>query len=40
MDYRISYIYPEEERDEVEVASFPLKLVSRDEIMDIVSRAS
>jgi len=40
MDYGISYIYPEEERDEVEVASFPLKLVCRDEIMDIVSRAS
>lgn len=40
MDYRISYIYPEEERGEVEVASFPLKLVCRDEIMDIVRRAS
>jgi len=40
MDYRISYIYPEEERDTVEVASFPLKLISRDEIMDIVRRAS
>ena len=40
MDYGISYIYPEEERDGVEVASFPLKLVCRDEIMDIVSRAS
>jgi SAM-dependent methyltransferase len=40
MDYRISYIYPEEERDGIEVASFPLKLVCRDEIMDIVRRAS
>jgi hypothetical protein len=40
MDYGISYIYQEEERDEVEVASFPLKLVCRDEIMDIVRRAS
>jgi SAM-dependent methyltransferase len=40
MDYRISYLYPEEERDTVDVASFPLKLVCREEIMDIVSRAS
>jgi SAM-dependent methyltransferase len=40
MDYRISYIYPEEEQEEVDVASFPLKLVCRDEIMDIVRRAS
>jgi SAM-dependent methyltransferase len=40
MDYRISYIYPEEERDQVEVASFPLRLMTRDEIMNIVNRAS
>jgi SAM-dependent methyltransferase len=40
MDYRISYIYPEEERDKVEVSSFPLRLISRDEIAQIVERAS
>jgi SAM-dependent methyltransferase len=40
MDYRISYLYHEEERDTVDVASFPLKLACRDEIMDIVRRAS
>jgi SAM-dependent methyltransferase len=40
MDYRISYIYPEEERATAEVASFPLKLVCRDEIQDIIQRAS
>jgi hypothetical protein len=40
MDYRISYIYPEEERDKVDVASFPLRLVNRDEIMKIIDLAS
>lgn len=40
MDYRISYIYPEEDRHKVDVASFPLKLVSRDEIMDIIHKAA
>lgn len=39
MDYRISYIYPEEERDEVDVASFPLRLMCRDEIQRIIDRA-
>lgn len=39
MDYRISYIYPEEERADAVVASFPLKLTTRDEIMEIVERA-
>jgi SAM-dependent methyltransferase len=40
MDYRISYIYPEEERDKAEVESFPLRLVTRDEIMNIIRSAS
>jgi len=39
MDYRISYIYPKEERDEVEVASFPLRLMCRDEI-DVIIKAA
>ena len=39
MDYRISYIYPEEERDKVEVASFPLRLMTRDEIMAVIREA-
>jgi SAM-dependent methyltransferase len=39
MDYRISYIYPEEERDKVDVASFPLRLMCRDEIQRIIDRA-
>lgn len=40
MDYRISYIYPEDQRDEVEISSFPLRLITRDEIMKIVDEAS
>ncbi len=40
MDYRISYIYPEEERDKVDVASFPLRLITRDEIIKIIDQAS
>jgi SAM-dependent methyltransferase len=39
MDYGISYIYPEEERDKVEVASFPLRLMCRDEIENLIKRA-
>jgi hypothetical protein len=39
MDYRISYIYPEEERDGAEVAVFPLRLASRDEVMAIIAEA-
>jgi SAM-dependent methyltransferase len=39
MDYGISYIYPEQERDKVDVASFPLRLMCRDEIQNLVSRA-
>jgi SAM-dependent methyltransferase len=40
MDYRISYIYPEEERDKVEVVSFPLRLMTQQEIKSIVDKAS
>jgi SAM-dependent methyltransferase len=40
MDYRISYIYPEEERDTVDVASFPLRLVNQDEIMEMIHQVS
>lgn len=39
MDYRISYIYPEEERDKVDVASFPLRLMCQDEIQSIIDMA-
>jgi SAM-dependent methyltransferase len=39
MDYRISYIYPPEERDSVDIQSFPLRLLSQKEVMDIVKGA-
>ncbi len=39
MDYRISYIYSEEERARVEVSSFPLRLMSRDEVLNVARRA-
>ncbi len=40
MDYRISYIYPKEERDTKDVAVFPLRLMCRDEIERITDRAA
>jgi SAM-dependent methyltransferase len=39
MDYRISYIYSEEERDDADVAVFPLRLVTQDEIMAVIEEA-
>ncbi len=40
MDYRISYIYPAEERDKVDVATFPLRLMCREEIERIIEAAA
>ena len=40
MDYRISYIYSEEERKEVEISSFPLRLMTDEEIMALVEQAA
>ncbi|MBW1956574.1 MAG: class I SAM-dependent methyltransferase, partial [Deltaproteobacteria bacterium] len=40
MNYRISYIYPPEERDHVDVAEFPLRLVCREEIEAIMHAAA
>lgn len=40
MDYRISYIYPEEVRGLAEVAVFPLRIITRDEIMRIMDEAA
>jgi SAM-dependent methyltransferase len=40
MDYRISYLYSEEERPHVNVVSFPLRLMTRKEILAIVGLAS
>ncbi len=40
MDYRISYIYPKEERDKMDVAVFPLRLMCRDEVQRIIDTAA
>jgi hypothetical protein len=40
MDYRISYIYPPEERDKVEIQSFPLKLTCREGAISMIDAAS
>lgn len=40
MDYRISYIYPEEERNKIEIPSFALRLMNQDEITGIINRAA
>ena len=40
MDYRISYIYPPEERQSADIQSFPLRLLSRNEAMKIIGDAS
>jgi len=40
MDYRISYIYPPEERDSVDIQSFPLRLTCREGATAIINEAS
>jgi SAM-dependent methyltransferase len=40
MDYRISYIYPEEERKHADIASFPLRLMTRQEILAVIDQAA
>lgn len=39
MDYRISYIYSLEERDSVDIQSFPLRLLSKRHVMDVIREA-
>jgi SAM-dependent methyltransferase len=39
MEYRISYIYDEKDRPLTDICSFPLRLMSREEIMSIIRRA-
>jgi len=39
MDYRISYIYPPEERRREDIPVFPLRLMTKQEIMRIIERA-
>ncbi|MFC1770205.1 class I SAM-dependent methyltransferase, partial [Nitrospirota bacterium] len=40
MDYRISYIYPPEERATADIASFPLRLVCKKEAQGMIKKAS
>ena len=40
MDYRISYIYSEEERKHADIASFPLRLMIRQEILAVIDKAA
>lgn len=40
MDYRISYIYPEDEREQIEIPHFPLRLMNRDEALRIINQAA
>jgi SAM-dependent methyltransferase len=40
MDYRISYLSPEGEKNSTEIASFPLRLITRDEAVKIIEQAS
>ncbi|GAB4389462.1 MAG: hypothetical protein Kow0025_14960 [Thermodesulfovibrionales bacterium] len=39
IDYRISYIYPPEERDRVDIQSFPLRMLHRDEVLKVIEEA-
>lgn len=40
MDYQISYIYPDGAMESTDVSSFPLRLMTKDEIMKIIQQAS
>lgn len=40
MDYRISYLYPDEEQDDADIASFPLRLITKDEVVKTIEQAS
>lgn len=40
MDYRISYIYPPGQRQRADIPVFPLRLITKKEIMAIVERAA
>lgn len=38
MDYRISYIYPPEERNRPDIPVFPLRLMTKNEVLSIIHR--
>ncbi|MBW1996736.1 MAG: class I SAM-dependent methyltransferase [Deltaproteobacteria bacterium] len=40
MDYRISYIYPDNDHDTADVTTFPLRLITKDEVMKIIDQVA
>jgi len=40
MDYVINYLYPEEERDQVDLSSFPMRLMTPEEVFKILESAA
>lgn len=40
IDYRISYIYPDEIRDNLELEAFPLRLISSEEVLRLIDRVA
>ncbi len=40
IDYKINYLYDDEQRDEIEVSSFPMRVMTPQEVSEIVDRAS
>ncbi len=40
IDYKINYLYNDDERDQIEVSSFPLRLMTPQEVSEIVDRAA
>ncbi len=40
MDYVINYLYQEEERDQVDLSSFPMRLMTPEEVFKILERAA
>jgi SAM-dependent methyltransferase len=40
IDYRISYIYPDEVRGDLELEAFPLRLISSEEVLRLIDRVA
>ncbi len=40
IDYKINYLYAEEDRDKVEVSSFPLRLMTPEEVLKVLESAA
>jgi SAM-dependent methyltransferase len=40
IDYKINYLYEEEDRENMEVTSFPLRLMTPDEVLNVLDKAA